>query len=177
LCKLCGCPRTNRQGVFAGIRRGGTGPPEAGRPRERCMTKITANRSRRSGWRATRPESTASCVIMSPTHRFPRRRRPSDSANLRMRRRRGNIREKLACQPGFDISFYDLSRPVIGPPFSDARMNSQPDHLRLADSLSTRPKGSRLQPQGAMPSEPHTWPRRKSAEGLGGNDAQARRAV
>ena len=31
---------------------------------------------------------------------------------------------KLACQAGFVISFYDLSRPVTGPPFSVARTNN-----------------------------------------------------
>ena len=31
---------------------------------------------------------------------------------------------KLACQAGFVISFYDLSRPVTGPPFSVARTNT-----------------------------------------------------
>jgi hypothetical protein len=30
---------------------------------------------------------------------------------------------KLACQAGFVISFYDLSKPGTGPPFSAARMN------------------------------------------------------
>jgi hypothetical protein len=31
---------------------------------------------------------------------------------------------KLACQAGFVISFYDLSRPVTGPPFNVARTNN-----------------------------------------------------
>src|SRR5947209_20189093 len=40
------------------------------------------------------------------------------------------------------------------PPFSAARTTPQQDHLRLGDSLSTRPTGFSPQPLGAAPSEP-----------------------
>jgi hypothetical protein len=62
---------------------------------------------------------------------------------------------KLACQAVFVISFYDLSRPIARPPFSAARTQPLPDHLRLGDSLSTRPNGPSPQPPGAARSEPH----------------------
>jgi hypothetical protein len=62
---------------------------------------------------------------------------------------------KLACQAVFVISFYDLSRPIARPPFSAARTQPLPDHLRLGGSLSTRPNGPSPQPQGAAQSEPH----------------------
>lgn len=61
---------------------------------------------------------------------------------------------KLACQAVFVISFYDLSRPVTGPPFSVARTDSQSDYLRLTGSLSTRRKESGPQLPGGAPSEP-----------------------
>ncbi|RFD27185.1 hypothetical protein MUBE_00710 [Mycobacterium uberis] len=86
---------------------------------------------------------------------------------------------KLACQAGFVISFYDLSRSVAGPPFSvvmdvSSIGFSPPDGQLIDKTEGVEPAIAGWGSAGFADEGPH---RMFYSEGLGGNDSQARWAV
>jgi hypothetical protein len=92
--------------------------------------------------------------------------------------KRGLLLDKLACQAGFVISFYDLSKLGEGAPFSAARTHS-PDQIIAVGrtSSSTSPKGPSPQPAGRGTGGANLNAVQVLVKEQGGNGAQPCRAL
>ncbi len=116
LCKLCGARLGSRHGAF------GHACDSGGCARVRPVS-LLANSVKGIMWPA-----------IGPIHAVARRLPPVERPAARLSISRYSeftvmpagrlLLGKLACQAGFVISFYDLSRLVTSPPFSAARTNT-----------------------------------------------------
>ena len=116
LCKLGEAPVGCCRGAFGHACDSGDGGRE-------CSVRLAANLFKRLIW-----------PTLGPDHAAARRWPAAEQHDARLSIDRYSeftvpparrlVLGKLACQAGFVISFYDLSRPVTGPPFSAARTNT-----------------------------------------------------